>query len=113
LALDWNAYADMCTRGVRDHIGIEATYTPTATGVPVPLRAPFDDPYFSMVLQGGQPMSVEAPAIDVRLADLPLPPEQGDVVVLSRPGVGQATFRVEDARPGGQGTSKLFLSLAV
>lgn len=104
--------ADLVTVEIRDIFGATGTYTRHATSETFPLTAPFDDPYFEMVLLDGVPVSNAAPAYDVRLADLQgAAPAQGDTITVRSPSTwAEATFRVEDIRRGGQGTAKLMLS---
>ena len=109
----WRGLADLCTTRVRDALGLTATYTPAATGIPQPLvKAPYDGAYAELVLQNGVPDSVTRQVWDVRLLDLPAYPALGDKVELTP--VGQTTsivLVVQDIQPGGQGTVKLFMAL--
>jgi len=108
----WRGLADQATRTVRDVLGISATYTPVATGIPMDIRAPFDDAYVELILEGGIPDTVERTVLDVRMEDLPGFPEPGDRIELTRMGeTAPIAFIVEDVERGGQGTVDLILTL--
>jgi len=107
----WRGLADQATRTVRDTIGLQCVYTPVATGIPATIRAPFDDAFQELILEGGIPDTVERTVLDVRLEDLPAFPEPGDTVEIVRMGEsGAIVFLVEDVQRGGQGTVDLILT---
>jgi hypothetical protein len=107
----WRGLADLCSTTVRDTLGLTATYTPIATGIPSSIKAPYDGAYEELVLLDGVPDSQTGPVWDVMLEDLPAYPAQGDVVELTQIGDGASTrYVVRDIRPGGQGTAKLFMT---
>jgi hypothetical protein len=107
----WRGLADLCSTTVRDTLGLTATYTPTATGVPVSIKAPYDGAFEELVLLDGVPDSQTKPVFDIMLDDLLAYPELGDVIELTQIGDGASTrYVVRDVQPGGQGTAKLMLS---
>lgn len=72
--------------------------------LPVALRAIFDAAYQEVDPQTGVSIGSTAPAIDIRLADLPEPPSPGDRVCIKGD-----FFRVMAFQPDGQGAAKLLL----
>jgi hypothetical protein len=70
----------------------------TLTGV-------FDEAHHLMETSANSaPVSTIAPVLGVRLADLPVPPLQGDVIV-----VAGISYKIAVPQPDGQGGSKLIL----
>jgi hypothetical protein len=108
----WRGLADLCTKTVRGAIGLTATYTPAATGIPQSIKAPFSEAYFELILEDAQASdTMRETNFDVRLEDLSAAPALGDTIEISRIGEAAAvTLVVQDIRRGGQGTAKLVLS---
>lgn len=104
----WPDVADLCNRAVRNTFGETVTYTPASGAPAFQLVAPFDAAFAVVEIQAGVPVTSVRPVLDVRLADLPAAPEQGDTYTRA----SGAVFEVAEVQLGGHGTAKL-ISLAV
>lgn len=106
--MNWPGLANLCNLAVRNTFGETVTYTPISGAGSFPLVAPFDQAFAVVELQAGVPVTSVRPVLDVRLADLPALPEQGDTYTRA----SGAEYEVVEVQPGGNGTAKL-ISLAV
>lgn len=92
----------MVLQAVTTALGEDITYTPVATGVPVSVRAVFNERFIE--LDGGIPVQTFQPHIFLRLSDLAASPVQGDGVT-----VRAVVYTVSKSENDGEGGSILFL----
>ena len=95
---------DLATVGTTGILGEPVSYTPQSTGVPEAISCKFTPLYEEMTIAGGIPHSAARPMIYVRHADLTVAPLQDDAVT-----VRSLIYQVTDVRPGGHGSSRVFL----
>ena len=96
--------ADTAIRAVRGEFGEAVEYRPAAGGGPYSIVAPFDEAYQTVRLEGEVEVAATRPVLDVRLADLPVDPAEGDEV-----DVDGRTWTVEEVERDGRGSAKLYL----
>lgn len=102
-------WADLADRVLKTTIGtfktrLPATYTPSV-GSPVEIEGVYDAPDHSSDPQSTAAFDTVAPRLGIRLADLALPPDAGDTLV-----VNGLTYRVIGVEEDGQGGAELVLN---
>jgi len=83
--------------------GEQVEYRPTRGGR-YSMQAVFDDEYRSVDPDSQTVVSTNLPRIGVNLADLPWPPDKGDLIYIR----GE-TFKLYDSQEDGQGGATLFM----
>lgn len=90
-------------------VGRPVAYT-TGDGATTQIAGDFDAAFESVEMGGGVPVSSVQPMLEIRVADLPVPPAPDDTFVLVETG---AKYIVIDVNPGASGVMvKLFAHLA-
>ena len=77
--MGWPETTDRVNRGVREAFGEEVLYEPLG-GDAVVIRAPHSEEWEEIQPDTGAPIVSQRPNLQVRLADLPAPPVEGDGV---------------------------------
>lgn len=101
--IDWDAVVLSSVHGV---FGQLATYTPAAGGASFNVTGVFDEAYKELDLAGGTAITTETPVLGVRASEFPVPPEQGDTLLIQATG---HRYIVNDVRTDGHGEIKLIL----
>jgi hypothetical protein len=99
--LGWPETTDRVNRGVRGAFGEEVVYQPLGLDA-VTIRAPHFEEWEEVQPDTGAPIVSQRPNVQVRLADLPAPPVEGD-----RWTCRGVTFAVEETRIDGTGAARL------
>lgn len=94
--------ADVTLQVTRDVLGSAVSYTPTSTGVAVPLTGIWDRDHVSVQTEGELDVVSTGPMLAVRIADLPVAPAKGDTFV-----VAGVSYRVHRVATDGQGGAEL------
>lgn len=97
--------ADAANLAVRNTFGSEVVYTPAAGGGPYTFTAVLDRPYQAVSMSPAEvELAGRGPVLDIRLADLPVAPVQGDALT-----VDGGSYTVEEVEPDGRLGAKLYL----
>ena len=101
--MDWTKLADRVIKTGIGTFGRPVTYYPQHHDC-IEIRGIFDNEFIAVDPAAGVPVDSSVPILHVRLADLPVPPSQGDRVE-----IGDCVYRVISNQPDGQGASVLLL----
>jgi hypothetical protein len=100
----WDDDCDLLDRAIRDDFGEAIVYHP-AVGPAVSIVAPFDEAAATVDVSAGVAIESTAPALTVRLADLPARPAAGDTFTRTKTGKG---YEVATVTVDGPGSVKAF-----
>ncbi len=103
--VDWDSLVLGPLQGV---FGEPVTHLP-ATGEPQAGSGIFAEAYREVDLAGGMAVTTESPVLGIRTSDFPVPPLQGDQVIVPRIG---KTFVIREVQLDGHGAAKLLLNEA-
>jgi hypothetical protein len=102
--MNWRKMTDgLLVRG-RNIFGETIVYTPVSDAFPRVISAIFSTAHVTVDADTKSVVSSNEPTLDVRLADLPFEPDEGD-----RVDVGAVAYTVTDRRDDGHGGSRLIL----
>lgn len=109
----WGQMSQLLRRACREAFGVPVTYLPSHKTRPELAGASFEttailDERRQVTTLGGEPgleVASTVTTLDLRLADLPVVPREGDEVM-----VGNVTYRIQEALPDGQGSALLILT---
>lgn len=105
--MDWAKATDSILTLCRDTFGKTVSYTVSGGGGTVSIKGVFDAQHVAPSVGNGPESSMVAPALGIRLADLPRKPAKGDWV-----GIDGVSYRVIDSQEDGQGGAMLILHRA-
>lgn len=104
MSVDWDAHVLAPCLGV---FGEPITYMPKI-GSPFQITGVFNNAYLSLTLiEDGSDMNTSKPVLGVRDADFPVPPAQGDRLLVQKTNV---IYMVRDVNPDSHGHSNLMLN---
>ena len=104
--MGFGAEIDRCDRAAQDHLGsVDVIYTPES-GEPVTVVGLFDDAY-TLLRPDNSSVEQVAPAVWLKLADLPVHPDNDDPLIQ----IGENYYRVRERQPDGEtgGSIRLLL----
>jgi hypothetical protein len=102
--IDWDKAVVGPLTGV---FGEPVRYLP-ATTAPFSITGIYDEAYVEVDPASGMGVTSAKPVLGVQLSQFPVPPEQGDRLVIIRTG---EPFYVKEVRPDSHGAAKLMLNL--
>lgn len=105
--VDWAKATDAVISICRDTFGKQVSYTLVGGGGTVSIDGIFEAQHVALRVGSGPESSMVAPALGIRLADLPRKPAKGDFVT-----VDSVNYRVSDSQEDGQGGATLILHRA-
>jgi len=102
---DWRKLTRMIADACKTSMGETILYTPTGEDQ-IEIEAMVDESYESVQPNTGAVIIEQQPMIGVKITDLPIPPQKGDLVT-----VRGTDYEVIDCQTDGQAIYELFLHL--